>query len=135
MKCLITCSFRDLTEHSSMSTFLDRGPFWPSLIPGGYRRFRGCVSYFDIISQWVMNVFSGKTSFRKKAMRKWCAEHMASLHVKRFYDSWLETIRIGLLSGLLPDPARDFSPDTGTSSAVWSNLPIWPLLPHFRSMV
>lgn len=23
-------------------------------------------------------------------MRKWCAEHMASLHVKRFYDSWLE---------------------------------------------
>ena len=26
-----------------------------------------------------------------------------------FYDSWLETIRIGLLSGLLPDPTRDFS--------------------------
>ncbi len=57
-----------------------------------------------------MNVFSGKTSLpEKEAMRKWCAEHMASLHVKRFYDSWLETIRIGLLSGLLPDPARDFS--------------------------
>ncbi|EOQ0202663.1 monooxygenase, partial [Escherichia coli] len=72
--------------------------------------FGAAFPYFDIISQWVMNVFSGKTSLpEKEAMRKWCAEHMASLHVKRFYDSWLETIRIGLLSGLLPDPARDFS--------------------------
>ncbi|EPT6423913.1 monooxygenase, partial [Shigella flexneri] len=51
--------------------------------------FGAAFPYFDIISQWVMNVFSGKTSLpEKEAMRKWCAEHMASLHVKRFYDSW-----------------------------------------------
>ncbi|UIN02611.1 hypothetical protein [Yersinia ruckeri] len=33
---------------------------------------------------------------------------MQHLSVKRFYDSWLETIRIGLNAGVLPDPSEDF---------------------------
>lgn len=72
--------------------------------------FGAAFPYFDIISQWAINVFSGKSVLpAKEAMRRWCAEHMGSLHVKRFYDSWLETIRIGLQAGLLPDPSRYFS--------------------------
>lgn len=72
--------------------------------------FGAAFPYFDIISQWVINVFSGKSALPDKAdMREWCTKYMGSLHVKRFYDSWLETIRIGLLAHLLPDPRRDFS--------------------------
>ncbi|EFO1387825.1 NAD(P)-binding domain-containing protein [Escherichia coli] len=118
---IITCTGYEMPDYSFIQGF-DRTQlyehfFWtedPSLAvinpPVDTAGFGAAFPYFDIISQWVMNVFSGKTSLpEKEAMRKWCAEHMASLHVKRFYDSWLETIRIGLLSGLLPDPARDFS--------------------------
>ncbi len=96
-----------------MSTF-----FWtedPSLAvtksAGRYCRFRGRVPIFLTSSASRSSSSSPESRlFRKKeAMRKWCTEHMASLYVKRFYDGWLETIRIGLLAGLLPDPARDFS--------------------------
>lgn len=34
---------------------------------------------------------------------------MLDLSSKRFYDSWLETIRLGLLSNLLPNPKVNFN--------------------------
>lgn len=33
---------------------------------------------------------------------------MQSLHKKRFYDSWLETIRIGLNANIIPKPIENF---------------------------
>ncbi|HIF9194801.1 TPA: flavin-containing monooxygenase [Photobacterium damselae] len=118
---IITCTGYEMPDYSFIPGF-DRAQlyehfFWtedPSLAvinpPVDTAGFGAAFPYFDIISQWVINVFSGESPLpEKEAMRKWCAEHMASLHVKRFYDSWLETIRIGLLAGLFPDPARDFS--------------------------
>ena len=118
---IITCTGYEMPDYSFIPGF-DRTQlyehfFWtedPSLAiinpPVDTAGFGAAFPYFDVISQWVINVFSGKTSLpEKEAMRKWCAEHMSSLHVKRFYDSWLETIRIGLLAGLLPSPAHNFS--------------------------
>ncbi|KAB7703048.1 SidA/IucD/PvdA family monooxygenase [Plesiomonas shigelloides] len=118
---IITCTGYEMPDYSFIPGF-DRTQlyehfFWvddPSLAvinpPVDTAGFGAAFPYFDVISQWVINVFSGKSSLPgKDAMRKWCAEHMASLHVKRFYDSWLETIRIGLQAGILPDPAQDFS--------------------------
>ena len=118
---IITCTGYEMPDYSFIPGF-DRAQlyehfFWtedPSLAvinpPVDTAGFGAAFPYFDVISQWIINVLSGKSSLPEKdAMRRWCAEHMASLHVKRFYDSWLETIRIGLLAGLLPDPARDFS--------------------------
>lgn len=118
---IITCTGYEMPDYSFIPGF-DRKQlyehfFWtedPTLAvinpPVDTAGFGAAFPYFDIISQWVINVFSGKSSLpEKKVMREWCAEHMASLHVKRFYDSWLETIRIGLLAGLLPDPSSDFS--------------------------
>ncbi|WP_168385853.1 flavin-containing monooxygenase [Erwinia amylovora] len=119
---IITCVGFKMTDYSFVSGF-DRKQlyehfFWteePTLAvinpPVDTAGFGAAFPYFDIISQWVINVFSGNSALPEKAvMREWCAEHMASLHVKRFYDSWLETIRIGLQAGLLPDPCRNFSP-------------------------
>ncbi|MNX90592.1 hypothetical protein D3C86_1226490 [compost metagenome] len=71
--------------------------------------FGAAFPYFDVISQWVLGVFSGKISLPPvDIMLEWCTEHMQHLSVKRFYDSWLETIRIGLNAGVLPDPSEDF---------------------------
>jgi len=72
--------------------------------------FGAAFPYFDIISQWILKVFTGQTSLPiRPEIDTWCTEHMQTLHVKRFYDSWLETIRIGLLSGILPEPNVDFT--------------------------
>lgn len=118
---IITCTGYEIPDYSFISGF-DRTQlyehfFWtddPSLAiinpPVDTAGFGAAFPYFDVISQWVINVFSGKSSLPEKdVMRKWCAEHMTSLHVKRFYDSWLETIRIGLQADILPDPSQDFS--------------------------
>jgi len=42
-------------------------------------------------------------------MESWCDTHMRSLERKRFYDCWLETIRLRLASGTMPDPERRFA--------------------------
>lgn len=118
---IITCTGYEMPDYSFIPGF-DRKQlyehfFWtedPTLAvinpPVDTAGFGAAFPYFDIISQWVINVFTGNSALPEKiVMQNWCAEHMASLHVKRFYDSWLETIRIGLRAGLLPDPSRDFS--------------------------
>lgn len=72
--------------------------------------FGTACPYFEAIAGWVLAVLSGKAELPDSAARAaWCAEHMGGLHRKRYLDCWLETIRIGLLSGALPDPATRFA--------------------------
>lgn len=72
--------------------------------------FGTACPYFETIAAWVLGVLSGKTALPGAAERAaWCERHMAALHRRRYLDCWLETVRIGLLAGVLPDPATDFS--------------------------
>ncbi len=65
--------------------------------------------YFEAIAFWMLQVFDGARSLPSSGERRqWCEEQAARPFRKTFYDCWLETIRIGLLSGQLPDPRQDF---------------------------
>ncbi|WP_114193257.1 FAD-dependent oxidoreductase [Edaphovirga cremea] len=117
---IISCVGYEMPDYSFVQR-LDRRRlyehfFWaddPSLSvinpPVDTAGFGAAFPYFDIISQWVLRVFAGREELPpREEMNKWCQEHMQSLHVKRFYDSWLETIRIGIRSGTLPSPTENF---------------------------
>ncbi len=117
---IISCIGYEMPDYSFMPK-LERSRlyehfFWaddPSLCvinpPVDTAGFGAAFPYFDVISQWVFGVFAGKIQLPSaEVMTKWCDEHMHSLHVKRFYDSWLETIRIGVHCGVLPNPAKNF---------------------------
>ncbi|WP_416970348.1 NAD(P)-binding protein [Streptomyces sp. 4F14] len=71
--------------------------------------FGTACPYFEAIGGWVLSVLGGKTAIPGPEERAaWCAEHMGTLADRRYLDCWLETIRLGLLSGALPDPAVRF---------------------------
>jgi hypothetical protein len=71
--------------------------------------FGTACPYFEAIGGWVLSVLGGKTALPGPDERAaWCARHMTALHDRRYLDCWLETIRLGLLSGALPDPATHF---------------------------
>ncbi|MGW0844356.1 flavin-containing monooxygenase [Streptomyces sp. NPDC002787] len=71
--------------------------------------FGTACPYFEAIAGWVLSVFGGKTTLPGPAERaEWCTRHMSALHDRRYLDCWLETIRLGLLSGALPDPSVHF---------------------------
>ncbi|MEU6808269.1 FAD-dependent oxidoreductase [Streptomyces sp. NPDC046831] len=72
--------------------------------------FGTACPYFEAIAGWALRVFSGEAVLPPPAERAdWCARHMNRLEDRRHYDCWLETIRIGLAAGTLPDPERDFT--------------------------
>ncbi|MCC8422876.1 hypothetical protein J8V12_18830 [Photorhabdus thracensis] len=117
---IISCTGYEMPDYSFVPK-LDRSRlyehfFWangPSLSvinpPVDTAGFGAAFPYFDVISQWVLGVFAGKIQLPSTdIMTKWCDEHMHSLQVKRFYDSWLETIRIGVHCSVLPSPEKDF---------------------------
>ncbi|MFM9611638.1 NAD(P)-binding protein [Streptomyces niveiscabiei] len=71
--------------------------------------FGTACPYFEAIGGWVLSVLGGKTALPGPEERAaWCADHMNALADRRYLDCWLETIRLGLLSGALPDPAVRF---------------------------
>ncbi|MEU6401525.1 FAD-dependent oxidoreductase [Streptomyces sp. NPDC046985] len=71
--------------------------------------FGTACPYFEAIGGWVLSVLGGKTALPGPAERAaWCTRHMSALHDRRYLDCWLETVRLGLLSGALPDPAVRF---------------------------
>ncbi|MBT2489846.1 FAD-dependent oxidoreductase [Streptomyces sp. ISL-96] len=71
--------------------------------------FGTACPYFEAISGWVLSVLGGKTALPGPAERaEWCTRHMSALHDRRYLDCWLETVRLRLLSGMLPDPAVHF---------------------------
>ncbi|MET9675154.1 FAD-dependent oxidoreductase [Streptomyces sp. NPDC006482] len=71
--------------------------------------FGTACPYFEAVAGWVVSVLSGKASLPDAAARAdWCARHMADLNDRRYLDCWLETVRLGLLGGTLPDPATEF---------------------------
>lgn len=117
---VISCAGYEMPDYSFIEG-LDRTQlyehfFWtqdPSLTiinpPVDTAGFGAAFPYFDIISQWVIGFYEGKIALpAKEAMEAWCAVNMKDLQVRRFYDSWLETIRIGLEAGILPDPSKEF---------------------------
>ncbi|MFD0661174.1 hypothetical protein [Thermocatellispora tengchongensis] len=72
--------------------------------------FGTACPYFEAIAGWALAVLSGKAELPgREEMAAWCARHMGAPHRRRYYDCWLETIRIGLRSGALPDPATHFA--------------------------
>ncbi|WP_051950902.1 flavin-containing monooxygenase [Actinacidiphila yeochonensis] len=71
--------------------------------------FGTACPYFEMIAAWALRVFDGTVQLPPAEERAaWCARHMARLDDRRYYDCWLETVRLGLIAGVLPDPARDF---------------------------
>ena len=65
--------------------------------------------YFEAIAYWILQVFDGTYSLPPaKEQEQWCEWQATRPFRKVFYDCWLETIRIGLLSGQLPDPRENF---------------------------
>ena len=97
---------RDLYEHH----------FWryePTLAvvntPVDTEAFGTACPYFETIAGWVVAVLSGKAALPDAAtMQRWCGDHMGQLDRRRHLDCWLETVRLGLLAGLLPDPRTAF---------------------------
>jgi len=72
--------------------------------------FGTACPYFEAIAGWVLAVFDGQVKLPDPDhMKGWCSRNMTNLARKRFYDCWLETIRIGIMSGQLPDPQRHFA--------------------------
>ncbi|MER7836885.1 FAD-dependent oxidoreductase [Streptomyces sp. NPDC096040] len=72
--------------------------------------FGTACPYFEAIAGWALRVFTGEAVLPPLAERAdWCARHMDRLTDRRYYDCWLETVRIGLAAGTLPDPERDFT--------------------------
>jgi hypothetical protein len=65
--------------------------------------------YFEAIAFWILQVFDGACTLPSYSeMQSWCEARVDPYFHKRFYDCWLETIRIGVLSRQLPNPAEDF---------------------------
>lgn len=72
--------------------------------------FGTACPYFEAIAGWVLAVLDGRAALPDEAAREqWCREHMSRLTDRRHFDCWLETIRIGLAAGRLPDPEYSFA--------------------------
>lgn len=98
---------RDLYEH-----FIYRRD--PSLAivntPVDAEGFGTACPYFEAIAGWVLRTFTGDVALPEAGeMADWCAVHMRALDRKRFYDCWLETVRLRLASATIPDPERRFA--------------------------
>lgn len=118
---IITCTGYEMPSYSFIDGFshdrLYEHFFWcddPTLTvinpPVDTAGFGAAFPYFDVISQWVLSVYSNKVALPSaESMGRWCEQNMQSLQSKRFYDSWLETIRLGIQSQVLPDPKVDFT--------------------------
>lgn len=72
--------------------------------------FGTACPYFETIAAWVLAVWDGRAALPDaRERRAWCAEHMSRLDDRRHFDCWLETIRLGLAAGTLPDPTTEFA--------------------------
>lgn len=77
--------------------------------PANVDGFGTACPFFEAIGFWVLSVFDGDSSLPPAhEMRQWCSDNRALIAKRRFYDCWLETIRIALKSGQIPDPSTDF---------------------------
>jgi dimethylaniline monooxygenase (N-oxide forming) len=72
--------------------------------------FGTACPYFEAIAGWVLRTFSGEVALPgADEMTAWCDRHMRWPGRKRFYDCWLETVRLRLASGTMPDPKQRFA--------------------------
>lgn len=117
---VVVCLGYEMPDYSFIEGFhredLYEHHFWrhdPTLAvintPVDTEAFGTACPYFEAIAGWVLAVLGGRAALPEPGEReKWCSEHMSALTDRRHFDCWLETIRIGLASGKLPDPATDF---------------------------
>ncbi|MFC6083116.1 flavin-containing monooxygenase [Sphaerisporangium aureirubrum] len=94
----------DLYEH-----FFHRGDTTLMVIntPVATDAFGTACPYFEAVAGWALAVLSGKAELPGPLSRAaWCEKHLPAR--RRYYDCWLESIRIGLAGGTLPDPATHF---------------------------
>ncbi|MBQ0986850.1 NAD(P)-binding domain-containing protein [Streptomyces sp. F63] len=78
--------------------------------PVGTEGFGTACPYFETIAAWALAVFAGRAALPDaEAMAAWCARHPGRPDDRRYLDCWLETIRIGLAAGTLPDPRTSFA--------------------------
>ena len=77
--------------------------------PLGTDAFGTACPYFEAIAEWVLGIYSGQIQLPSNSeMQDWCTRHADRRHRKRFYDCWLETIRLKLNSGSIPSPEAEF---------------------------
>jgi len=77
--------------------------------PGDADAVGTACPYFELIAGWILRVFEGVVRLPSPdLMRRWCERAEGRSNKRYFYDCWLESIRIGLLSQQIPDPMNEF---------------------------
>ncbi|MCC5033820.1 NAD(P)-binding domain-containing protein [Streptomyces sp. WAC 00631] len=72
--------------------------------------FGTACPYFETIAAWALAVFAGRATLPdERTKAAWCERHLGRPGERRHLDCWLETIRIGLAAGTLPDPRTSFA--------------------------
>ncbi|NJM50807.1 MAG: NAD(P)-binding domain-containing protein [Sphingomonadales bacterium] len=72
--------------------------------------FGTACPYFEAIAGWALRVFDGSFVLPPEAeMARWSDQNMSALRNKRFYDCWLETIRLSLMNRTIADPQTEFA--------------------------
>jgi hypothetical protein len=117
---IVFCMGYEVPEYSFIEDF-DIGDLYqhfffskdPSLAvvntPANVDGFGTACPFFEAIGFWVLSVFDGDSSLPSAAeMREWCSDNRRMIAKRRFYDCWLETIRIALKSRQIPDPSTNF---------------------------
>ena len=84
--------------------------------PAHTEAFGTACPYFEMIAAYGLKVMSGKLRLPSQAeMEAWCQQHLGlgmatTGHLHRYYyDCWLETIRLGLMCGQVPNPEKHFN--------------------------
>ncbi|TBR43555.1 monooxygenase [Marinomonas agarivorans] len=71
--------------------------------------FGTACPYFEMIAKYALKTAVGELPLPdEQVMAQWCQQHLKTDTTRRYYDCWLETIRLGLLAQHLPDPRQDF---------------------------
>ena len=77
--------------------------------PGDADAVGTACPYFELIAGWILRVFEGAVQLPgTDLMKRWCERAEGRSNKRYFYDCWLESIRIGLLSQQIPDPMSEF---------------------------
>ncbi|NJQ00196.1 flavin-containing monooxygenase [Streptomyces zingiberis] len=83
-------------------------------VPAGAEGFGAACPYVEAVAGWVLAVLGGRAELPDAAGRAaWCertaAGSAARAGERAHLDCWLETVRMGLAAGTLPDPHTRFA--------------------------
>jgi len=72
--------------------------------------FGTACPFFEMIGHYALDVFTNKTKLPSSTeMSSWCSEHLKQPGHRYYYDCWLETIRLGLMTGAIASPTENFT--------------------------